>query len=347
MATQHSRILGVGTTYPAQTFTQREAARLLGVNTPKAQRFFDHPHIHQRHLLFEGTTFQEETATELRAKFLQHAPRLFKEAVDQALQMSRLTLDQIDYLVCVTSSAFIVPGPSALMMEKFGFRRDCQRLDIVGMGCNAGLNGLSTVNSWCLAHPGQKALMVCLELCSAIYNVDDSENSALVNSLFGDGVAALVVQSVSAQENAPEILAFTSHLIADSLTCLRFDWDKLKNKNNFFIDKKTPQILAEEINQPLKKILHTAGLELHEIKHWIVHSGGEAILSAIEKKLYLSQNEFRHTRTVLRDFGNISSGSFLFSYQRLLNEEVVKKNDYGLMITMGPGLTIEMALIRW
>jgi alkylresorcinol/alkylpyrone synthase/polyketide synthase Type III len=50
---------------------------------------------------------------------------------------------------------------------------------------------------------------------------------------------------------------------------------------------------------------------------------------------------------VLRDYGNVSSGSFLFSYERLLDEGVVADDDYGVMMTMGPGSTIEMALVRW
>ena len=55
----------------------------------------------------------------------------------------------------------------------------------------------------------------------------------------------------------------------------------------------------------------------------------------------------RHTTTVLRDFGNLSSGSFLFSYTRLLEEGKVRRGDYAVLMTMGPGSTIETALIRW
>jgi 3,5-dihydroxyphenylacetyl-CoA synthase len=50
---------------------------------------------------------------------------------------------------------------------------------------------------------------------------------------------------------------------------------------------------------------------------------------------------------VLRDYGNLSSGSFLFSYQRLLSEGKVARGDYGVMLTMGPGSTIESALLQW
>jgi predicted naringenin-chalcone synthase len=50
---------------------------------------------------------------------------------------------------------------------------------------------------------------------------------------------------------------------------------------------------------------------------------------------------------VLSNFGNLSSSSFLFSFERLLEENLVYPGDYGVLMTMGPGSTIETALIRW
>ena len=63
--------------------------------------------------------------------------------------------------------------------------------------------------------------------------------------------------------------------------------------------------------------------------------------------LGLTAYDVRHTTGVLRDYGNLSSGSFLFSYQRLCQERVVAPGDYGVLMTMGPGSTIETALVQW
>ncbi|WP_309500521.1 3-oxoacyl-[acyl-carrier-protein] synthase III C-terminal domain-containing protein [Streptomyces shenzhenensis] len=67
--------------------------------------------------------------------------------------------------------------------------------------------------------------------------------------------------------------------------------------------------------------------------------------SSIERRL--SRHDVRHTTGVLRDYGNVSSGSFLFSYERLLNEQVTTRGDYGVLMTMGPGSTLETALVQW
>ena len=68
---------------------------------------------------------------------------------------------------------------------------------------------------------------------------------------------------------------------------------------------------------------------------------------AIKYTVGITEHDVRHTVAILRDYGNLGSGSFLFSYQRLLNEGTVRRGDYGVMMTMGPGSTVETALIRW
>lgn len=346
-----TKILSVGTNVPGVRFTQDEAARILKVKGDKALRFFKHPHISTRHLLFPedfktGAGFAEETPEQLREKFLNNALTLTETAIEKALANAGLKKTDIHYIACVTSTAFIVPGLSALLIEHLKLPRNTQRVDIVGMGCNAGLNGMNTVSSWSKAHPGKNALLICCELSSCIYTVDEEENTALVNSLFGDGISVAVIRTDHAESpETPEIVQFQSYMIPDSLECLRFNYAGDRNRYNFYVDKKTPSNLAASIMEPLQLLLQENKLKMEDIKYWVLHTGGDAILSGIEKKLALSPTALRHTRSVLKDYGNISSGSFLFSYARLMEEKPAP--GYGMMITMGPGLTIETALLKW
>lgn len=349
-----TRILSTGTAVPETRFTQEEAARLMGVGSAKAKRFFEHGHIKTRHLLLpkngvQSEILREETPLELREKFLHHSTRIIRTALEQALKKARLNIKDVDYIACVTSTGFVVPGLSALVIEELGLNPGTQRVDIVGMGCNAGLNGLQSVSNWCSNNPEKIGVLVCCELCSCIYTFDDSENTALVNSLFGDGVVAAVLKNSATQEDPshPSILHFSSHLIGNSLDLLRFDWDLEKDRYSFYVDKKTPETLAREVQKPFAGLLKKAGINESDLHHWIVHSGGAAILDAMEKTLQLPGNALRHTRSVLHDYGNVSSGSFLFSFQRLIEEKIVRPHEHGLVMTMGPGLTIEMALLQW
>lgn len=342
----HSKILSLGLSHPENRFTQSEVLELMNVTEEKSQRFFKHAHIEHRYLTLSKENFAVEPLEALQNKFKENAILLIEEATEKALAKVNLSSEDIDYICCVTSTGFLVPGLSALISGPLKLKNSTQRLDIVGMGCNAGLNGLNAVTSWTNNNPGKKALLVCCELCSTIYSVDDSENTALVNSLFGDGVAVAVIEANKESSNAT-IMGFESYLIPNSLSMLRFDWNQEKSRYRFFIGKDTPKILSQEITKPLHSLLSRFHLKREDISHWIVHTGGASILDGIEKKLELSSKDLRNTRSVLKKYGNISSGSFLFSYQELLNENSIKKGDHGVMITMGPGLTIEMALLSF
>ena len=83
----------------------------------------------------------------------------------------------------------------AFYCDFLGFRVDCSRTDIVGMGCNAGLNGLNPASAWAAANPGRLALMVCCEVNSALYVYDEDLTTGVVNSLFGDGTAAVALRA--------------------------------------------------------------------------------------------------------------------------------------------------------
>jgi predicted naringenin-chalcone synthase len=67
----------------------------------------------------------------------------------------------------------------------------------------------------------------------------------------------------------------------------------------------------------------------------------------VKYNLGLTAHDVRHTTSVLRDLGNVSSGSFLFSLERLLAEGPPAPGDLGVLMTMGPGSQIETALVRW
>jgi predicted naringenin-chalcone synthase len=217
------------------------------------------------------------------------------------------------------------------------------------MGCNAGLNGLSALSNWAQANPGKLAVMLCVEVCSACYVLDQTMRTSVVNSLFGDGAAALAIVATeeSASEIEASILKFSSRIITDAIDAMRYDWDESHNKFNFFLDPDIPYVVGANIESTIAELLANTGIRRSAVNHWIVHSGGKKVIDAIRVNLGLSAHDLRHTASVLRDFGNVSSGSFLFSYQRLLVENEVKQGDYGVMITMGPGSTIESALLRW
>ena len=346
------RILSVGTANPPERYRQEDLLDRFVVEDPRIRSLFTSSHIRTRHLYLppvDENGAPSETQGELLAKHRRGAMDIGPQAVNRCLTPLGLGVRDIDHLVCITTTGYMVPGLTALLIREMGFREDCSRADIVGMGCNAGLNGLNLTSSWALANPGRNALMVCVEICSAAYVFDGSMRTAIVNSLFGDGSAAVLVRASEKDEPlfAPRILGFNSHIIPEAVGAMRYDWDENFGKFSFFLDRDIPYVVGANAEKPLRRLLDANGLKRRHVSHWLVHSGGKKVVDAIKYNVGLTDHDVRHTHSILRDYGNLSSGSFLFSFQRLLAEGRVKRGDYGVMMTMGPGSTIETALIRW
>lgn len=355
MTPLHARILSVGSANPPRSYSQRSIPDLFGVDDPRIKALFAAGHIEKRHLYLpeptdEGPAF--ESQSDLIEKHKRGALEMGVQAIQKALEGAKLKPEDIDYFCCITTSGFLCPGLTAILMKHMGFRIDCSRADIVGMGCNAALNGLNPVSSWAQANPEKNALMACIEVNSAAYIFDNSLRTAIVNSLFGDGSAAIVVRASRdepAYEHTPcaQIHGFNSHIIPSAIGAMRFDWDSDAGKWSFFLDRDIPYVVGANADRPVNRLLKTHGLHLRDIKHWLVHSGGKKVIDAIKYNLGLTAHDVRHTTRILREYGNISSASVLFSYESLLAEGRVRKGDWGVMMTMGPGSTIETALLRW
>ncbi|GAA4466692.1 3,5-dihydroxyphenylacetyl-CoA synthase DpgA [Phytohabitans houttuyneae] len=350
-----AQIIGVGTAVTDMSYTQQELLDMFRIADPKVRSVFGNSAIERRHLtvppLNADGTFAEERQGALLQKHKKLAVEMGADALRASLADAGITLSAIDYLCCVTSTGFLTPGLTALLIRELGIDPSCHRADVVGMGCNAGLNGLNATANWAKANPGRVAVMVCAEACSAAYVMDSTMRTAVVNSLFGDGAAAIALMAPAtggeAAFDGPRVLSFASHIITDAFDAMRYDWDDEQNKFSFFLDPEIPYVVGAHAEQVVDRLLSGAGLRRGAVKHWLVHSGGKKVIDAVRVNLGLTRHDLRHTTGVLRDYGNLSSGSFLFSYQRLLRERIVAPGDYGVLMTMGPGSTIETVLVQW
>ena len=347
-------IASVASAFPERSYSQQEVGELLGLENRVVRKLLRSPHIRKRHLYLPPADTRTgraggESIADLQAKFRTGALDIGVRAIHAALAAAALTPADVDYVLCVTSTGFMVPGLSSLFTRELGFDPKVLRADLVGMGCNAGLNGLNPLVQWIRNHPGRVALLVCCEINSAMYVVDQTPRTGIVNSLFGDGAAAAVLTSGSSGPSGalPLVTDFESFCIPEQWAAMRFDWDADAGKWSFYVDRDIPEVIGANVREPVTRLLARNGLSLGDIRHWVLHTGGGAVIDAVMAGLDLTEWDVRHTRAVLRDYGNISSGSFLVSLERLLAEGSIRAGELGVMVTMGPGAQIETALISF
>jgi 3,5-dihydroxyphenylacetyl-CoA synthase len=346
------RIVGVATANPPTAYSQQDVLDLYKITDPKIISLFHGSHIDKRFLYLpeieDGGIPRDEQQGELLMKHKLNGIDLAAQALRACLKEIDAELEDVGYLACVTSTGWLTPGFSALLIRELGMRRDCSRVDVVGMGCNAGLNGLNPVATWAAANPGKLAVMICVEVCSAAYAYDGTMRTAVVNSLFGDGAAAVaVIADPAAVRPGGDVLKFSSYLVHEAIQAMRYDWDEMHGKFSFYIDRDVPYVVGANAENVIDNLLAGTGVRRSEVVHWIVHSGGKKVIDSVKINLGLTTHDLRHTISVLRDYGNLSSGSFLFSLRQLIDEGKVASGDYNVLMTMGPGSTIETALVRW
>lgn len=351
-ASTHSgpTILGVGTATPDSSYSQHEVLDLFGIQDERIRSVFLNSAIERRFLSIppnggDGRP-RIESQGELLAKHKTQGTEMGTRALQSCLKWAGAAVSDIGFLVCVSSTGLLTPGFSALLIRELGIPTDCGRLDIVGMGCNAGLNALNATTGWASANPGKIAMMVCVEVCSAAYVFDGTMRTSVVNSLFGDGAAAIAV-SHDAERAGPQVLKHTSWLIPDAIDAMRYDWDDDQGKFSFYLDRDVPYVVGAHAEIVVGNLLQGTGLRRSQIAHWLIHSGGKKVIDSVAVNLGLTRHDVRHTIGVLRGYGNLSSGSFLFSYQQLMEEGVTRPGEYGVLMAMGPGSALETALIRY
>jgi len=346
-----ARIKSVGTAVPVSSYTQEEVLDALDVKDRRLRSVFLNGGIERRHLCLppmRGNELRDENQETLLRKHTLEGIKIGRQAIETCLDRAGASPADVRYLCCVSSTGLIIPGFSALLIKEMGLPTSCSRLDIVGMGCNAGLNALAAVSGWASQHPDELAIMVCIEVCSAMYVTEPSMRTAVVNSLFGDGAAAIsIIANSERGTSEPKLLRFASCLIPEAIDAMRLEWKADHGKFSFGLDAEVPYVVGAHAEKVLSELLTDAQVKRSDIAHWIVHSGGKKVIDSIRVNLGLSRGDMRHTISVLRDHGNLSSGSFLFSYDRLIRETQISHGDYAVLMTMGPGSTIETALVQW
>lgn len=344
------RIVSVGTATPPRRYSQQEVLAQFEEADPRVRRLFVNNHIHSRYLYLPEPVngrLPEESSRELVERHLRGALEIGSQAIHECLSEMGLAPYDIDFFCCLSSTGFVCPGLTAHLIKHLGFRENVQRIDILGMGCNAAVNGLQATTSFARSNPGKLGLMLCVEICSAAYVNNGKISTAVVNSLFGDGAGAVVIRQDGEDlwDHGPVIVDFEPHIISEALMAMRYELEG--GKLSFYLDRDIPYVIGLNVEQPVKRLLGRHGLKTRDIDHWIVHSGGKKVIDAIEYNLGLTDHDMRHTLNVLRNYGNLSSGSILFSYKELRREGVVREGDLGVAIAMGPGTSIETVLLSW
>ncbi|WP_428542516.1 type III polyketide synthase [Rhodopila sp.] len=254
-------------------------------------------------------------------------------ALDLAMTAVRkLDLDPnaVTHLIVASCTGFTAPGLDFQIMRAAGLPDATQRTIVGFMGCFAAVNVLKLADQIVRADPASRVLVVNLELCSLHLQEDFQDLPKMLSfMLFADGASAALV---SADPTGIALGRFQAAIIPRSHDLITWEIG-----NDGF-----EMHLSGQVPGRIRRWLPEHGVRLlprDPPKLWAVHAGGRSILDSVQHGLCLAPDALRHSRAVLRDYGNMSSATLMFVLHSILQDTDARGG--GMAMAFGPGLSVE------
>jgi alpha-pyrone synthase len=328
-------------------------ARTL-LETPQAQKVFDRlaqrSQIAHRYSIFPGATDpagesidatgvyrrgQFPSTRERMRLYEQHALPLAIAAVAKLAVGDALA--KITHVIVTSCTGMYAPGLDLDLVAHFGLNPSVERTMIGFMGCYAAINALKSARHIVRSEPAAYVLVVNLELCSLHFQQVSAVEPMLSFLVFGDGCAASIV---SAEPVGFALDSFRAVVVPNSADLIT--WNIRDHGFEMFLSGQVPAAITRGLASSSAAIfgdLPTASIDL-----WAVHPGGRSVLDAVETALELRSDALAVSRTVLLDYGNMSSATVMFVLHALLASAEAGKR--GCAMSFGPGLTAETMQFR-
>ena len=320
----------------ASAFLPRLAAR------PKLLDVFDNAMIDTRYLARPLEWYMDaHSFSEKNAVYVEETLVLCERLTLEAMAQSGTKAADIDAVVFVSSTGISTPSLESILMERLGIGRHAVRLPLWGLGCAGGAQGLA--RSADLVRAGYKnVLFLAAEFCSlTLVKGDETSSNFVATALFADGAAALILGPDDA--SGPALMRLHggfSTLIENSQDVM--GWDVVESGLKVRFSQDIPSLVRRMMKDNVQDALDHVGWAQDELQEYVVHPGGAQVIEAYEDALGLPTGRLVCSRRVLREYGNMSSGTVLF----VLNETLRRgAHGKGLLSAMGPGFCAEHVLV--
>jgi alkylresorcinol/alkylpyrone synthase len=311
----------------------------------KVFKIFENAAVDKRYSIMEpGEVFTATSFEDKNAIYVREIKKLGEKVLQKALDKTNWKPGDLDYLITVSCTGFMIPSLDAYLINSLKLRQDVVRLPVTEMGCAAGISGILYAEQFLKANPGKKAAVIAVESPTATFQLDDYSMANIVSAaIFGDGAACILLSSEQ-EADGPEILASEMYHFYDAETMMGFDLTN--NGLKMILDQKVPETIASHFPNIVHPFLKKNNLAIADIDHLIFHPGGRKILETVDEIFGSMNKNIDDTKEILRLYGNMSSVTVLYVLERFM-EKKPQKGEYGLMLSFGPGFSAQRVLLKW
>ena len=349
----HCTIAAVATALPEHTITREDVKFYMGrvFDIPERRleammTIVDNAQVHKRHSIFPiEYTVEPRNLQETNNQYMEHAVKLGRQAAECCLQRAGLKPQDIDLIVTVSCTGFMIPSLDAHLINLMGFRSNVRRMPFTELGCAAGAMALGRAADYLKAHPGGNVLVISVELPSLTFQRKDISQANLISSiLFGDGAAAVLVTS-KPRHRRPQILVSETYTFPDSLNAMGFD---LRDSGfHILLSKDVPELIGGRSLSWSMAFWRVTAKRAQTSKAGSCIQAARVCWAISNSELGLDKKDTQPSWDILGNVGNLSSATILFILQEWLDKRPLKPGDLAFAAAFGPGFSAEFLLLQW
>lgn len=317
------RIVGTGSFLPENIMTNDDLSKIMDTSD---EWISTRTGIRSRHLAKEETTAQ-----------------MSAQAAEQALAEAGMKAEDLDLIIVGTVSGDYVTPSTACQVQSMIGAHNAVAFD-VNAACSGFMFAMNTAYAYIQSGVYQNALIIGAETLSKLMDWNDRSTCVL----FGDGAGAAVVKA-----DEKGLLTFTQGSDGAKgmvLSC------KNRLNNNPLVQNPTDQdyvfmdgqevykFAVSTVPVSIKKVLDEAGLDVSEIKYFLLHQANIRIIQSVAKRLKVDLDKFP---TALEHCGNISAGSVPVLLDEVNQKGMLQRGDKIVLAGFGAGLTWSAAVMEW
>lgn len=315
------RILGTGSALPSRSVTNNDLSEFLDTSDEW---------ISQRTGISSRRICTTETLDDLSV-----------EASRAALEAAGVTPDQLDLIICSTTSGdHLIPAEACAIAELLG--ATCPAFD-VSAACAGFVFALDIADGYFARGRARRVLVVSSEKMSRL--VDWSDRATCV--LFGDGAAAAVL---GADGENPLATYLSTEPAVDILHVPGIagtsPYDKTDHPANVLTmeGRRVFKFGVNAIATSVRTLCEEAGVAIDDIDHFVFHQANERILSSAVARLGIDDSKVARA---LAETGNISSACIPLALDRLARSGELRSGQLVALVGFGAGLDTGACLLRW
>jgi alkylresorcinol/alkylpyrone synthase len=346
------KILALATAIPPnrldQSLARREMARLCE-GQPHLERLlpvFDRTGVENRHLVHPPEWYLEpRTFEERNEEYATRALELTERAVRACLDQTGTAPEDIDHIYVVTTTGLTTPSLDALLAGCLGLRVDVRRSPLFGLGCAGGAGALVRACDVLASRPGERALVVSVELGSLIFSKQAQTPTDLVGvALFGDGAAAALLGGDDTGDGI-RVTHTRSRLFPDQRHLM--GWRFTNDGMRLILSRDVPVLVRDRLPAVVDEFLRDVGTSIADITHHVLHPGGAKVMATYRAAFGLPDEALWIARECMREYGNLSSAAVLVMLSNLVASGKPQDGDTGFLMALGPGFAAEMLALSW